>query len=84
MADSCCAYGCTNHREENGDRSFYRFPCEKNEEQQTRTLRKKWIQPCKRKLVRTTCDYECSCFLVIHSGRITFSNTLINLAFRSC
>ena len=26
MPDSCCAYGCTNRKEENGDRAFYRFP----------------------------------------------------------
>ena len=43
MSDSCCAYGCTNRREENGDRSL---PRGKKEEQQE--LRKKWIQACKR------------------------------------
>ena len=41
MPDSCCAYGCTNRREENGDRAFYRFPRGKREEQQE--LRKKWV-----------------------------------------
>ena len=34
MPGSCCAYGCTNRREENGDRAFYRFPRGKKEEQQ--------------------------------------------------
>ena len=46
MPDSCCAYGCTNRREENGDRAFYRFPRGKKEEQQE--LRKKWVQACRR------------------------------------
>ena len=32
MPDSCCAYGCTNRREDNGDRAFYRFPRGKKEE----------------------------------------------------
>ena len=46
MPDSCCAYGCTNRKEENGDRAFYRFPRGKKEEQQE--LRKKWVQACRR------------------------------------
>ena len=49
MSDSCCAYGCTNRREENGDRAFYRFPRGKKEEQQE--LRKKWVQACKREKI---------------------------------
>ena len=39
MPGSCCASGCTNRREENGDRPFYRFARGKKEEQQK--LRKK-------------------------------------------
>ena len=85
MPDSCCGYGCTNRREENGNRAFYRFPrgrmnsnknCEKNVDSS--------IQ--ERKLVRTACECSLfwSCFPVIRPGRITFSNTLINLAFSSC
>ena len=46
MPDCCCAYGCTNRREENGDRAFYRFPRGKKEERQE--LRKKWVQACRR------------------------------------
>ena len=46
MPDSCCAYGCTNRREENGDRAFYRFSRGKKGEIQE--LRKKWIQACQR------------------------------------
>ena len=34
MLDSCYAYGCTNRREEIGDRAFYRFASGKKEEQQ--------------------------------------------------
>ena len=34
MPDSCCAYGCTNCREQNGDRDFYRLARGKKEEQQ--------------------------------------------------
>ena len=85
MPDSCCAYGCTNRREENGDRAFYRFPRGKKEEQQE--LREKSVfKHAREKLVRTACECSLfgSCFLVKHSGRITFSNTLINLAFSSC
>ena len=46
MPDSCCVYGCANHREENRDQAVYRFPRGKKEEQQE--LPKKWIQACKR------------------------------------
>ena len=34
MRDSCCAYKCTNCREQKEDRGFHRFPRGKNEEQQ--------------------------------------------------
>ena len=46
MPDSCCAYGCTNRREENGDGAFYRFPPGKKGEKEE--LRQKWIQACQR------------------------------------
>ena len=55
MPDSCCAYGCTNRREENGDRAFYRFPRGKKEEQQE--LREKSVfKHAREKLVRTACE----------------------------
>ena len=46
MPDSCCAYGCTKHREENVDRTFYGFPRRKKEEQQE--LQKRWVQAYRR------------------------------------
>ena len=46
MPDSCCAYGCTNRKEENGDLAFYAIPRGNKEEQQE--LREKWVEPCKK------------------------------------
>ena len=85
MPDSCWAYECTNRREENGDQPFYRFSHGKKEKQQELQERS-GFKHARKKLVKTAC--ECSlfglCFLVKHSERITFSNTLINLAFSFC
>ena len=46
MPDSCCAYGCTNRREEKGDLTFYAIPRGNKEEQQE--LREKLVEACKR------------------------------------
>ena len=83
MQDSCCAYGCTKRREGNGDRALCRFPRGKNEKQQE--LREKsGFKHAREKTDQCECSLFGSSFLVIHSERITFSNTLINLAFSSC
>ena len=48
MPDSCCAYGCTNRREENGDRAFYRFSRGKKGEKQE--LRKSGFKHVREKI----------------------------------
>ena len=66
MPDSCCAYGCTNRREENGDRAFYRFPRGKKEEQQE--LREK------SGFKHTKRNWSEQHVNVHHLGRISLSN----------
>ena len=85
MPGSCCAYGCTNRREENGDRAFDRFPREKKEEQQE--LREKVdssMQERNWSEQHVNVHYLARVSLSKHSARITFSNTLIDLALSSC